>query len=182
MQVRQAKISDISYILSLGKKEFKSIGFIPRMAYEGAINGVKIGKGWQITCNAKLFVITENGDPVGFCLSSFGRPKANIRKGNITQICLQEDARLIKRGRALLHHVIKYGETLGVADWSCGCADDLISNFFWQSMGWVQVGQRKGKDFRTQRATSERIINIYMHSTHDFFITQAKTKGGQQCK
>ena len=79
--MRQAKISDLPYVLNLGKKEFKSIGFIPRMAYEGAINGIKVGKGWEITCNARLFIITENDDPVGFCLSSFGRPKAKIRKG-----------------------------------------------------------------------------------------------------
>ena len=70
--VRLAKLSDIPYVVDLSKKENHSLGFIPKMAYESAITGVKKGKRWSDVCNDKLFIVIENEDLVGFCLASFG--------------------------------------------------------------------------------------------------------------
>jgi hypothetical protein len=160
--VRLAKLEDIKYIISLSKKESQSIGFIPKMAYESAITGIKTGKRWSNVCNDKLYVCECNGDLVGFVLASFGRYLKTGKVGKIAQICLQTDARMMERGRLLLQTVIDYGITVGTYKWSCGCADDLPSNLFWQSMGWVLFGERLGISYtNTWKQTSQRKVNIY---------------------
>ena len=148
-----------------------SLGFIPKMAYESAITGIKKGKRWSDVCNDKLFVIECNRDLVGFCLASFGRPNAINKQGRIAQIALQEDARLLQRGRLLLDTVIDYGYSVFTCGWSCGCADDLPSNIFWQSMGWSKVGERRGISHKnTWKQTSQRQVNIYKFDPSDMFI------------
>jgi ribosomal protein S18 acetylase RimI-like enzyme len=160
--VRLAEINDLLYIVDLSKKESKSIGFIPKMAYESAITGVKKGKRWSDVCNDKIWVCENNSDLVGFCLSSFGTGIGADRRGKIAQICIQEDARQISRGRHLLAHVIIHGESIGCRSMGCGCADDLDSNFFWKAMGWKLVSQRKGiSHTNTWKQTSDRVVNIY---------------------
>ena len=162
--VREALITDIQYVVSLSKKESFSLGFIPKMAYESAITGIKKGKRWSPVCNDKLFVCTVNNDLVGFCLASFGKANSVYRKGKIAQICLQEDARKFERGRLLLSEVINWGKFLGTLSFDAGCADDLESNFFWKAMGWNKVGSRFGIGHQnTWVQTSKRKINIYTY-------------------
>jgi hypothetical protein len=170
-EIRFAKISDLSYIIDLSKKESLSIGFIPKMAYESAITGIKKGDRWSDVCNDKLFVIECNNQLVGFCLASFGRIGGIGKLGKIAQICLQTDARLIQRGRVLLDKVVEYGKTVGTFRWSCGCADDLPSNIFWQSMGWIKLTERFGISHKnTWKQTSKRKINIYRLDPFDIFL------------
>lgn len=170
--VRMATLNDIKYITSLGRKEGFSIGFIPKMAYESAITGVKNSDRWSNVCNDKLFVIENNNDLVGFCFASFGRIGNHIGKmGRIAQICLQMDARLMQRGRLLLDTVIKYGNSVGTIRWSCGCADDLPSNIFWQTMGWHKVAERGGRAHtNTWKKSSDRKINVYRYDPYDMFL------------
>lgn len=160
--VRFAEISDMSYIVDLSKKESKSVGFIPKMAYASAITGVKTGKRWSNVCNDRLAIVENNGDPVGFCLASFGNPTSRDRRGKIAQICIQDDARQIDRGRHLLMKIVIYASAVGCMNMGCGCADDLSSNFFWRAMGWKYISQRRGISHKnTWKQTSERKINIY---------------------
>ena len=171
MLVRQAILSDLPYVVDLSKKENHALGFIPKVAYEAAITGIKKGKRWSPTCNDKLYIVSENDDLVGFCLASFGKINAKVRIGKIAQICLQEDARLLSRRAALLNGVIEYGKTVRTFDWQCGCADDLMSNIFWTSMGWTKIGQRNGISHKnTWKQTSDRLVNIYMYSPYDLFL------------
>ena len=168
--VRFATLADIKYIVSLSQKESQSIGFIPKMAYDSAITGVKTGKRWSDVCNDKLFVIECSGDLVGFCLASFGRIGGIGKLGKIAQICLQTDARMMARGRLLLDAVIEYGKGVYTFRWSCGCADDLPSNLFWQCMGWIKVADRKGiSHTNTWNQTSKRVVNIYRYDPLSFF-------------
>jgi hypothetical protein len=163
--IRRAKLEDLPYIVSLSKTESLALGFIPKPAYEAAITGYKGGKRWSTTCNDKLFVCEENGDLVGFVMFSYGK----ISKCN--QIAIQADARLIERGKALLSAAISHGNLIGREDFSCGCADDLSSNFFWQQMGWVKVGDRFGISHKnTWKESSKRKINIYRYQTNSLFI------------
>jgi hypothetical protein len=163
--IRLAQIDDIPYIVSLSKKESLSLGFIPKSAYEAAITGIKLGKRWSNVCNDKLFVCEENSDLVGFVLFSYGK----IAKCN--QICIQADARLISRGKALLSAAIAHGNLRGIEDFGCGCADDLPSNFFWGQMGWTKAGERQGISYKnTWKQTSERKINLYRYQTNSLFI------------
>lgn len=169
--VRFAEEKDLPYIVDLSKKESKSLGFIPKVAYEAAITGIKKGKRWSDVCNDKLFVIECNKDLVGFCLASFGKTYDQYKKGKIAQIVLQSDARLLQRGRILLDAVTQYGKDNYTFGWSCGCADDLESNIFWQAMGWQLVNQRFGISSKnTWKQTSKRKINIYMYSELDLFL------------
>jgi len=163
--IRLAKLSDLKYIHSLSKKESHALGFIPNTAYEAAITGHKSGKRWSNTCNDKLWLCEENGDAVGFLLMSFGR------WSKVNQIAIQEDARRIERGNALLSAGIEHGQARGIQDFSCGCADDLPSNQFWQGVGWKQLGDRKGISHKnTWKETSKRKVNIYHFQKNSLFF------------
>jgi hypothetical protein len=162
--IRLATLLDLPYIVSLSKKESFCLGFIPKSAYEAAITSFKGGKRWSNTCNDRLFVCEENGDLVGFVMFSYGNPS------KCNQICIQEDARLIERGQALLSAAISHGNLRGIEDFACGCADDLPSNIFWKRMGWIKVGERKGISHKnTWKETSKRTINIYRYQTSSLF-------------
>jgi len=163
--IRLATLPDVPYIVNLAKKETFCLGFIPKMAYESAITGIKTGKRWSNTCNDRMFVCEENGDLVGFVLFSYGNP------AKCNQICIQEDARMIERGQALLSAAIAHGNLIGIEDFACGCADDLPSNVFWNKMGWVKVGHRQGISHKnTWKQTSQRVVNIYRYQTNSLFI------------
>jgi hypothetical protein len=169
--IRSAIIDDITYIVDLANKESNCLGFIPKMAYESAITGKKTGKRWSDVCNDKIWVCTENEQPVGFVLASFGRINTVNKQGKIAQIALQTDARKLLRGRSLLNAVIEHGEKNFTIGFSAGCADDLESNIFWQAMGWVKVGERYGiSHTNTWKQTSKRKINIYRYDPTDFLI------------
>lgn len=173
---RFAELKDLSYVLDLSKKESFSIGFIPKMAYESAITGIKTGDRWSIICNDKLFIIECNNDLVGFCLASFGNSKSIIRTGKIAQICLQIDARMMQRGKLLLDTVIKYGKTINIDRWACGCAEDLESNLFWKTMGWIKIYERQGiSHLNTWKQTSKRKINIYCYDPFDLFTLRKQS-------
>ena len=169
--IRPAELNDLPYILDLSKKESKCIGFIPKMAYESAITGIKKGDRWSDKCNDKMFVIVASGDLVGFCLASFGIHNSTRRTGKIAQICLQTDARLFLRGRILLDAVVNYGASLYVNAWQCGCADDLESNLFWRAMGWSLVAHRQGISHKnTWKQSSKRKVNLYKYDQSDMFL------------
>ena len=94
---------------------------------------------------------------------SFGNAQGNVmtRTGKIAQICLQADARMLQRGGVLLDAIVAQGEKVYTYNWSCGCADDLESNIFWQAMGWTKVGQRRGISHKnTWKQTSKRKVTI----------------------
>lgn len=170
--IRRAVIADIPYIVDLSKKESRCLGFIPKMAYEAAISGVKTGKRWSDVCNDKMWVCECNGDLVGFVLASFGRSKAMRPVGKIAQICLQEDARKLSRGYALLSAVIQHGKSFGTESFSCGCADDLESNMFWVAMGFTKIGSRMGISHKnTWLQTSKRLVNLYRYDPSDLFLS-----------
>jgi hypothetical protein len=172
--VRMAVLADLPYIIDLVRKESYSLGFIPKIAYEAAITGNKPATNrWSNKCNDKLFVIECNNDLVGFCLASFGKYNAISKMGRIAQICLQTDARMMQRGRILLDNVLAYGKKRGTLRWSCGCADDLPSNIFWQTMGWSKLTDRNGISHKnTYKQTSKRKVNIYRYDPFDMFLTR----------
>jgi len=172
--VREALIKDLVYVVSLSKRESLSLGFIPKMAYEAAITGIKTGKRWSPVCNDKLFVCTCNNDLVGFCLASFGKRNAIYKVGKIAQICLQEDARKLERGKLLLNSVIDWGKKIHTYSFNAGCADDLESNFFWLAMGWSKIGMRFGISHKnTWVQTSKRKINIYNYDPNALVLEVA---------
>lgn len=167
MIIREATIDDLPYVLDLAKKEGKALGFIPRMAYEASITGVNKGKAWSDTCNDKLWICEENKDPVGFLKMSFGK------WARVNQIAIQDDARLIERGKALLKVGMDWGQQRGRDDFVCGCANDLESNAFWKAMRWKYIGERKGKYYKnTWLEVSKRPINVYHFQKNSLFYEE----------
>jgi N-acetylglutamate synthase-like GNAT family acetyltransferase len=175
--VRFATLGDLPYIEDLSKKESKAIGFIPKIAYEAAITGIKKGRRWSDVCNDRIWVCENNGDLVGFVLASFGNPLSKNKRGKIAQICIQSDARKITRGKMLLCEVIAYAASKGCHDFGCGCAEDLESNLFWQAMNWEKIGERRGISHRnTWKQTSDRIVNLYYYNNPDQLLLPTNTK------
>jgi hypothetical protein len=160
-EVRPATLEDLMYIEHLSKKESKALGFIPKARYEAAITGVRAKEEECPSCNDAIFVCLENGQHVGYVMGSIWRIGKTAK---IHQIVIQEDARLIERGKILLLSFINKRIQQGVYDFSCGCADDLDSNYFWSSVGWQVVGRRKGIYYGTSKQTSGRDINIYRYT------------------
>jgi len=152
--IRLATEGDMKYIESLANKEGFSIGFVPRQAYEGAITGVKAGKRWSDVCTDRLWVVEENGDDVGFLLASFGN------EASVQQIAIQEDARLLTRGKALLSAFEDESLRRGIEVMRAGCANDLPSNAFWEAMGYRAWGVRKGIHFGTKKR-SKRDVTVW---------------------
>jgi hypothetical protein len=162
--IRKCTLDDLSYIEYLSKLENRSIGFIPKIAYECAIKGEKFGKRWSKTCNDSLFLLEENNDSVGFLFGS--------SKGKIYQICIQEDARLFQRGKLLLNEFISHSIS---NDFLCGCANDLESNNFWKAMNFILIGHRKGVSHKnTWEQTSKRDINIYIFQKDSLLMSKNK--------
>lgn len=163
MLIRPATLNDLTYVVSLSKQESHALGFIPKMAYESAVTGIKTGKRWSNVCRDVLLICEENEDPVGFLLGGQGRI------GKINQICLQPDARRFERGRALISHYVDASSQNGIQDFGCGCADDLESNQFWEAMGWLLLGQRFGKQ-DGWRETSDRRVNLYRYQINSLLF------------
>ena len=89
----------------------------------------------------------------------------------VNQIAIQEDARRIERGKALIDAGMKHGQSRGIQDFACGCADDLASNQFWKGVGWKQLGDRKGISHKnTWKETSKRKVNIYHFQQNSLFF------------
>ena len=172
MIIRLATLKDLKYIDHLSKIESHALGFIPNTAYEAAITGEKLGKRWSNVCNDKIWVCEENGELVGFLLMSFGKWV------KVNQIAIQEDARLIERGNALLNAGISHGLDLGRQDFVCGCADDLTSNMFWTGVGWKMLGERKGISHKnTWVESSKRKVNIYHKQLNSLFFKDSAEQG-----
>lgn len=161
--VHLATLGDLKYVEHLSSKESFAVGFVPKPAYESAITGEKFGKRWSKTCNDRLWIISENDDPVGFLLASFGQ------RGRVTQIAIQEDARLLERGRALLSAFEDEAASRGTDLTHAACAADLPSNAFWEAMEYRLVGTRKGIHYETKRR-SGRDVNIWQRTKSQFWL------------
>ena len=171
MIIRLATLKDLNNLDTQVTVDSFALGFIPNTAYEAAITGEKLGKRWSNVCNDKIWVCEENGELVGFLLMSFGKWV------KVNQIAIQEDARLIERGNALLHAGISHGLDLGRQDFVCGCADDLPSNMFWTGVGWKKLGERKGISHKnTWVETSKRTVNIYHKQLNSLFFDSTDTE------
>lgn len=171
--IRPATTNDLTYVESLSKEESFSIGFVPKPAYEAAITGEKLGKRWSPVCNDRLFIATENDDPVGFVLSSYGT------KARITQVTIQKDARLIERGALLVQAVQDEAERRRCEITHAGCAADLPSNAFWEALGFRLAGTRKGIHFESKKS-SKRDVNLWQKTRSQLWLPFTDTPEDSQ--
>jgi N-acetylglutamate synthase-like GNAT family acetyltransferase len=149
--IRLATLADLSYIEHLRRQESDAIGFIPIQRYEMEIDGRRHGT---------MLLAFENDDPVGFIYATHNRAGVT----HIQQVAVQEDARMLERGKLLVDGVTKE------LDWlvSCRCAADLESTNFWEALGFNLLDSVPpksvyglGKDKATQPTKRRREISRF---------------------
>jgi hypothetical protein len=132
----------LKYVVHLQKKNSDELGFLPRTAFERAVEA------------GQLFLGLLNGEPCGYIFAGSGY-KGVLRRW---QACIQYDARRRFYGGLLVSAVEKYGETLGCTQSEVRCASDLEANLFWVSMGYKLTGIEKAGESRKYRRSH---INLW---------------------
>jgi|TARA_Y100000310_G_scaffold219396_1_gene220803 GNAT superfamily N-acetyltransferase len=135
VEIRAATLADIDYICHLQRIEANredAIGFIPRVCYENEVERRR---------NGRLFIAYENNDRVGFAYTTHSRGVTHIQ-----QIAVQDDARRIEVGTALV------AETPTIGDWllSLRCRENLPAVAFWENLGFELQGVDKTPTKRRQ--------------------------------
>jgi GNAT superfamily N-acetyltransferase len=126
----------LDFIVSQAKRGTKSIGFIPRLGLEQAVE------------TARVIVLENNDDQVGFAVTGGNRTRQKI-----FQVWVREDARLILHGRALVDHIDMHASKRGRMAISLWCLETLPSNLFWEALGFKECERR----MRSLRHSHEQI-------------------------
>lgn len=140
--VRPATPDDLSYIVSLGKREYEAIGFIPASRYESIITGVG-----DVRPSHRLWIAEENGDRVGFLYATPGEAGGSLK---VVQVCVQEDARRLEYGAALVSEAERHAVRVQRGAVSLTVAVDLDASLFWEAEGYRLAsvdrgGKRRGR-------------------------------------
>ncbi len=129
----------LKYMVALSNRNTESLGFI-----ESTRMAKRIEKG-------QVLAEYDNGDLCGYllhgCLGNWV---------HIHQACIQEDARRIDHGRALVARLAAKARRAGCMGISLRCRDNLPSNLFWQALGFEHVATVPGGRSRG------RMINVWM--------------------
>lgn len=134
--VRTSNQKDMLYIDSLQKKNSYAVGFIQKTVWEKYVFGGER--------NFVVFICEKNNDRVGYILLTPGMGINTYAK--IQQIAIQEDARRLEYGTALIECVRKFCNKFGRSGVTLRCRADLPSNEFWKALGFSIYGiWEKGK-------------------------------------
>ncbi len=157
IQIRIATNEDIAFIDSLQKKYNKNLGFMPTKALEGKIKQQQIliaeerrttddtdfTDEIQSVQSVKSVVI-----PLGYLIGQdqyFKRDDVGI----IYQIAVVEGNQRGFIGASLLKAQFDRS-AYGCKLYCCWCAQDLIANQFWESMGFVPLAYRAGSEKKSR--------------------------------
>lgn len=120
---------------------FKNLTQNPSGSYRKLFGKTTSGGGQR---NFTTFVCEANNVPVGYVLITPG--KRPMCYGKIQQICIQEDARMLSYGKALIDVCRQFCETFSRKGFTLRCRADLESNKFWKALGFECYGSwAKGK-------------------------------------
>ena len=152
--IRAATLADWPYIESLRRKEWFSLGFIPKGAYLSVLSRQPVDgrRRWEYQ---RLVVSEDNGDLTGFCYSSFAQQEAHI-----IQMVVQEDARRWARATLLEGDVRQRAVELGKCGVVCRVACDLESNLYWLALGYTRI-EAAFSEWRNQASKSGRLVWRY---------------------
>jgi N-acetylglutamate synthase-like GNAT family acetyltransferase len=117
----------VQYIDALAHKNSEALSFLPRPTLE---HYAEVGQ---------ILIAHENGEPCGYLIHGNG-----ARWCKIYQACIQYDARRREHGLELVRRLVRKALTGGFEAISLWCAEDLESNEFWRSAGFVWAGRREG--------------------------------------
>lgn len=146
--VRSATLADVPYVDALRRRESECIGFLSRGVYESAIRGYDR---WA-NRNGRVWIAEVNGDPVGFVYATPGREG---RVARIIQVCVQEDARRIEYGRAMVNEVEGWATAMQRPGVGCHVATDIEAGRFWDALGYELRGHIQG-GVRRKRVLEDR--------------------------
>lgn len=136
LMVRTSNEQDKSYIDKIQKENSFAVGFIQKTIWDKYVFGGER--------NFVAFIVEKNGDRVGYLLLTPGRTHGSYAK--IQQIAVQEDARRLDYGTALIEAVEKFCEHMGRVGVTLRCRMDLDANKFWKALGFSPYGiWKKGK-------------------------------------
>jgi ribosomal protein S18 acetylase RimI-like enzyme len=131
-RIQQERV--LKYVVSLSRKHFEEIGFIPQTTLERYVK------------RGQLWIAQENNEPCGFLVYGNGWPILRIY-----QACVQYDAQRREHGLNLVRRLIGYADARGYESISLYCADDLESNKFWKEAGFKFAGQRDNGNSRGRK-------------------------------
>lgn len=127
LSVRTATVADRNYIDKLQKDNSFAVGFIQSTVWDKYVFGGER--------NFVVFICEKNNDMVGYVLLTPGRGGYSYAK--IQQIAVQEDARRLDYGSALIHVVKEFCNTFNRIGVTLRCRIDLDSNKFWRALGFT---------------------------------------------
>lgn len=142
ISIRLADPIDVTYIVSLAKRESEAIGFLPASRYEAITT--RIG---DVRPSHRLWIAEAGGDRVGFLYATPGLPGGSVK---VVQVCVQEDARRLEFGAALVNEAEAYAYQIQRAAVSLAVAADLEASRFWDAEGYGLIrvdtgGKRRGR-------------------------------------
>ena len=140
----------VEYSISLMKKNYESVGFIPKSGIErlSSQNGLAVG--------------VLNNEPCGYIL--YQPPK----RGNdvkIIQVVVPTDVQRKSYGMLLVDHVEKHSLNTDSSGIYLKVAWDLEANSFWQDIGYYCTGNVMGGKVRS------RILNVYRKDFYPTLLT-----------
>lgn len=112
------------------RQDAHCIGWVPWQFYE------------QHDERGTLAVCVRDGDIVGYVAWSV---QPAVGAGQIMQIWVRRDARMIEHGRVLVRHVLDELSEQGLTLLRLWCADDLEAVWFWGAMGFNEETRRLGR-------------------------------------
>ena len=129
--IRPATLRDLKYIEALRGKLSYELGFIPKIALENRITGVRGGG---------VTLATENDEACGFL--HFGSQRSPVCR--IFQAAIQYDAQRRHHGLEMVEDFLDQCRRRGTKLVSLHCLADLPSNEFWKMSGFRRAGVEMG--------------------------------------
>ena len=149
--VRTSTIKDMLLVDKLQKENSYAVGFIQKTVWEDYV--------WGGKRNFVVLICEANSDAVGYVLFTPGRKAYTYAK--LQQIAVRDDARRLKYGTALINVMQEFCNKFGRVGFTLRCRKDLLSNYFWLSLGFKKYGiWEKGKINHVGFKASDD-INLY---------------------
>lgn len=125
--VRTTTPEDWAYIDALQKADADKVGFLQRRTWDDYV--------WGGQRRFMTFLCLVGGAPIGYVLLTPGR--GVNQPARIQQVVIQQDARRLEYGTALVAVCIDFCETFERSGIALRCRADLQANWFWGALGFT---------------------------------------------
>lgn len=145
--IRAATLADLRFVDDLRAREWEAVGFIPMSRYEAVVHGE----------GGRLFVAEQNDELCGFLYATTGFPLVSV-----TQIAVEEDARRVEIGRALMERLVEEATAVNRLGLRSRVAVDLEAHKFYQALGFEALCRHLGKSWWTRDSgPKSRVVTHY---------------------